>query len=106
MTVFVSTDSVPARDRRAFFADAVMQTHFRFNVTFLEGPSLFSASISADQLGPLGITRVVTAAAQVSRTRRLLSYDPAEYVIVGLMRRGTATVSPQNDRETGCDRAT
>ncbi|WP_240980764.1 MULTISPECIES: helix-turn-helix domain-containing protein [unclassified Streptomyces] len=104
MTVIVSTDQVPPRDRQAFFADAVMQTHFRHDMTFLEGPGPFSASITTDQLGPLRINRVLSGPAHASRTRRLLSHDPEEYVTVGLHRRGAPRMLAQDGRETGAMR--
>ncbi|MDQ1033122.1 AraC-like DNA-binding protein [Streptomyces umbrinus] len=100
MTVIVSTEQVPSRDRPAFFADAVMQTHFRHNMNFLEGPRPFSASITTDQLGPLRINRVLSGPAHVSRTPRLLSHDPEAYVTVSLQRRGTPKMLAQGGRET------
>ncbi|MBV7698158.1 helix-turn-helix domain-containing protein [Streptomyces sp. TRM70350] len=104
MTVIVSTEQVPPRDRQAFFADAVMQTHFRHDMTFLEGPGPFSASITTDQLGPLRINRVLSGPAHVSRTRRLLSHDSEEYVTVGLHRRGAPRMLAHDGSETGAMR--
>lgn len=101
MTVIVSTDQVTPRDRHAFFADLVMQTHFRHNMNFLEGPRPFSASIASNQLGPLRINTVLSGPAHVSRTHRLFSHDPEEYVLVGLQRRGTPRVVAQDSGQEG-----
>lgn len=90
MTVHISTESVPVRDRAAFFADALAQAYLRNAITIPEGPRPFSASLTSDRLGPLQVSNLLAEPYQVSRTRRMISHDPDEYVFIGLQRRGAS----------------
>lgn len=99
MAVHVSTDSVPVGKGAEFFADALMQSYYRHDLRFPEGPRPFSASITSSRLGPLEVSRVLAEPYRVSRTRRLLSGDSDEYVLIGVQRRGVAAAVSLGGRD-------
>jgi len=96
MSLVLSTDTVPAGERLAYWHDAVCGTFVPLDVstpkdTFASGP--FSGAVTTDRLGHLQISTVDADAERVFRTPRLIGRDSDEYLLVGLQSRGPALVS-------------
>ena len=98
MTVILRTQDHAAAERRAFWQDVVCDNFVPLHVKPLrDGP--FRGEIAADRLGAVQVCAVSADPSQVDRTPRLIARSDAEYLLVGLVQRGSAVIQ-QDDRET------
>lgn len=95
MSLVLSTDSVPAGERRAYWHDAVWRTFVPLDVSTPRDPSdaPFSGAVRTDRLGYLQISTVDADPERVSRTSRLIARDSDEYLLIGLQGRGPAVIT-------------
>jgi AraC-like DNA-binding protein len=96
VSLVLSTDTVPAGERLAYWHDAVWRTFVPLDVATPRDASAaapFSGAVRTDRLGYLRISTVDADAERVFRTPRLISQDSDEYLLVGLQGRGPAVVS-------------
>ncbi|MFG2142818.1 helix-turn-helix domain-containing protein [Streptomyces sp. NPDC048696] len=102
MTVLLRTQDHAPGERRAFWQDVVCDSFVPVHVEPLVEPlqdEPFRGEITADRLGAVQIARVSAAPSRVDRTPRLISRSDAEYLLVGMVQRGSAVVL-QDGRET------
>lgn len=89
MPVVVSTAELSAADRVERWHEAVTNTFVPLGVDLLEEePS--PADIVSDRLGVLRISRVQAGPQTVTRSRRLITGEDQEFIILTLQERGTA----------------
>lgn len=96
MSLVLSTDSVPADERLAYWHEAVCGTFVPLDVSTpgdASSSAPFSGAVRTDQLGHLRISTVDADAERVFRTPRLIARDSDEYLLVGLQGSGPAVVS-------------
>lgn len=96
MAVALSTDSVPPRDRLAYWHDVVWRTFVPLDVTAPEDEP-FSGAVVTERLGCLQISTVDAGRELVRRSKSLIAQSPDEYMLVGLQTRGTGIVT-QDER--------
>ncbi|MFE9604639.1 helix-turn-helix domain-containing protein [Streptomyces hokutonensis] len=95
MSLVLSTDSVPAGERRAYWHDAVWRTFVPLDVSTPKDPAdaPFSGAVRTDRLGHLQISTVDADPERVFRTPRLIARDSAEYMLIGLQGYGPAVIT-------------
>lgn len=98
MTVLLRTHDHAAADRRAFWQDVVCDSFVPVHVKPLQDEP-FRGQITAGRLGAVQLAEVSADPSRVDRTPRLIARSRAEYLLVGLVRRGSAVVH-QDGRET------
>ncbi|MFC5722759.1 helix-turn-helix domain-containing protein [Streptomyces gamaensis] len=98
MTVLLRTQDHASADRRAFWQDVVCDSFVPVHVEPLQDEP-FRGEIRADRLGAVQICEVSADPSRVDRTPRLIARSDAEYLLVGVVQRGSAVVR-QDGRET------
>ncbi|MFF9331101.1 helix-turn-helix domain-containing protein [Streptomyces albogriseolus] len=97
MSVVLSTAGLSAADRSERWHEAVSQTFIPLNVVILEeNPS--PGRIVTHQLGATQISDVQAGPQEVTRSKRLISRDGKEYLILTLQRQGNS-LKEQDGRE-------
>ncbi|MEU3183908.1 helix-turn-helix domain-containing protein [Streptomyces sp. NPDC006923] len=97
MTIVVSTAPLPVPERRELWHEAVSRAFVPLDVNLLEKePS--PGTISSQRLGPLQISTVEAGPQVVTRSKRKISQDGKECLIVSLQERG-ASIKEQDGRE-------
>jgi AraC-like DNA-binding protein len=95
MARLLTTDTVDARERLAFWNEAVSDTYVRLDTT---APDLdVVGEIRADTLATLDLSRVTATAQHVRRTPSLIAAAAEDYFLVSIQTEGTGTVV-QDDR--------
>ncbi|GHF24173.1 helix-turn-helix domain-containing protein [Streptomyces morookaense] len=98
MTVLLRTHDHAAADRRAFWQDVVCDSFVPVHVEPLQDEP-FRGQIAAGRLGAVRVAEVSADPSRVDRTARLIARSDAEYLLVGVVQRGSAVVR-QDGRET------
>jgi AraC-like DNA-binding protein len=98
MTVLLRTHDHAPAERRAFWQDVVCDSFVPVHVRPLRGDP-FHGQIKADRLGGVQVSHVAADPSRVDRTARLIARSDAEYLLVGMIQRGSAVVG-QDGRET------
>ena len=89
----LSTQSVPAEQRREYWTDAICKVYVRLDCDFEQCRTPdFSGSIHRDRLADLRLSTVAADAQLVSRTDRLIARETEDYFLVSIQRSGTCTV--------------
>ena len=88
MTVLIDTGVVPARERLEFWAESSCRAYFPLQVRSAERTG-FWARMWANELGPLSVFRITTAANTMIRTSRAVAAGDPECLDVSLILRGT-----------------
>jgi AraC-like DNA-binding protein len=91
MSRLLSTDAVDARERLAFWNEAVSDTYVRLDTT-APGRDVVG-EIRADSLATLELSRVTATAQHVRRTPSLISAAAEDYFLVSIQTRGAGTVA-------------
>ncbi|MEU1520072.1 helix-turn-helix domain-containing protein [Streptomyces sp. NPDC005811] len=94
MALILSTDSVPPRDRLAYWHEAVWKTFVPLDVTAPDAPAdrPFCGSVITDRLGQLQISTVDADRERVRRSPSLIAESGQELMLLGLQARGTGVV--------------
>ncbi|WP_406508550.1 helix-turn-helix domain-containing protein [Streptomyces sp. NBC_00212] len=97
MTVLLRTQDHAVSERRAFWQDVVCDSFVPVQVRPLRDDP-FRGEIRADRLGAVQFSEISADPSRVDRTPRLIARSDAEYLLVGLVQRGSAVVQ-QDGRE-------
>ncbi|GGJ70769.1 helix-turn-helix domain-containing protein [Streptomyces brasiliensis] len=87
----LTTDSVPDRDKLAYWHDALGKALVPMTVV-PRGSGPFAGHIASGRVGHLRVSDIVADAQRASRTAGHVSRWPGEYIGVGVQRSGTATL--------------
>ncbi|MFI9274273.1 helix-turn-helix domain-containing protein [Kitasatospora sp. NPDC052896] len=98
MTVLLRTQDHAEAERRAFWQDVVCDSFVPVHVEPLQDEP-FRGLIKADRLGAVLVSEVSADANRVDRTARLIARSEGEYLLVGVVERGSVVVR-QDGRET------
>ena len=91
-----STDTIPERERFAFWRDAVCRAVF--NISIEAPPERLSARISARTSGPLRLaTSESIGAYQLSRSRRHIASAPSDHYSIFLQQSGCSVINHSGD---------
>lgn len=96
MSRLLTTDAVDARDRLAYWNDAVTDTYVRLDTTAPGGDVV--GDIRADALATLQLSRVTATAQRVRRTPSLIARAAEDFFLVSIQTRGTGLLV-QDGRE-------
>jgi AraC-like DNA-binding protein len=88
--VRVSTDTVRARDKVAFWADLVCQHLVQVDCNLVVEPEQFHAAISLRKIDKINLSRIVAGGQQVARTPQLMAKADSEYFLVNIQRSGNS----------------
>ncbi|KHJ73437.1 AraC family transcriptional regulator [Rhodococcus sp. Chr-9] len=91
MNTFFSSDQVSAPDRVALWHDVICRSYVPLNIT-LTSEQPFIGTVSTGNLGTVRIATSSSLPQQITRTRRLISQDEREYLMVGVQSAGHALV--------------
>ena len=94
----VSTDAVEQRNRFDFWHEVICSAFVRLEAESVSDESAFGAEIASADLGPLTLSRVRAQSHAVRRSKRLISDEPRDEVLVSIQIRGTAVVD-QDERQ-------
>jgi AraC-like DNA-binding protein len=97
VTTMLSTDGVARGEREAFWRQALSETFVPMTVGTVTGDR-FEGFIRSDWIGRLMVAEVASTAQDIQRTNREISCTDAEYLQIGMVYRGVATVA-QDGRE-------
>ncbi|MFF4403229.1 helix-turn-helix domain-containing protein [Streptomyces sp. NPDC001262] len=97
-TLLLRTQDHAPAERRAFWQDVVCDSFVPVHVEPLQDEP-FRGELTADRLGAVHLAEVSADPSRVDRTPRLIARSDAEYLLVGVVRRGSAVVR-QDGRET------
>jgi NAD(P)-dependent dehydrogenase (short-subunit alcohol dehydrogenase family) len=92
VTTIVSTDGVARGEREAFWRQALSETFVPMTVAAVTGDR-FAGSLRSAWLGRLMVAAVASTAQDIQRTCREISRTDAEYLQIGMVYRGAATVA-------------
>lgn len=93
MGSLLTTDSVPTRQRRTYWREALSQTFASADVAVPD--EVCSGTIRTFPLGQLQLTRSDGGPMRAWRTPRLIAQSESEYVVVNLLGRGVARVEQE-----------
>lgn len=97
-TLLLRTQDHAPAERRAFWQDVVCDSFVPVHVEPLQDEP-FRGELTAGRLAAVHFAAVSADPSRVDRTPRLIARSDAEYLLVGLVRRGSAVVR-QDGRET------
>lgn len=95
MSTRLCTDTVPSRERLAYWIDAVCDTYVQLDCDALGEAGARGAldgEIVSDKLAPLGLSRVTATAQKVCRTPARIAAAGEDYFLVSVQTRGTGLV--------------
>ena len=99
----LTTDAVAARERLAYWNDAVSDAYVRLDTTAPGGDVV--GDIRVDALATLELSRVTATAQLVRRTPSLIATAAEDFFLVSIQTRGTGLVTQDGARRS-CSRAT
>ncbi|CAM2176476.1 AraC family transcriptional regulator, positive regulator of tynA and feaB [Paraburkholderia sacchari] len=84
----VSTDTVRARDKVAFWTDQVCKHLVQVDCTSVVEPEQFHAAISLRKVDKVNLSRITAGGQQVARTPQLMAKADEEYLLLNIQRNG------------------
>jgi len=93
MSRTISTDTVAARQRLAFWTDLVCDTYVQLECNPPQGGDRIDGEIVADELASLQLSRVTATAQLVKRTPALIARASEDHFLVSIQTQGRGVIS-------------
>jgi AraC-like DNA-binding protein len=91
-----STDAVEARDRLAYWVEAVCDTYVQLDCDAQHRDAPFHGTIEADRLATLGLSRVTSSPQWVRRTPAKIARATEDYFLVSIQTKGSGKIVQDN----------
>lgn len=92
MTIRLSTDAVPGRERLAYWIDAVCDTYVQLDCDALGAGGALDGEIVVDKLASLELSRVTSTSQHVRRTPARIAAAGEDYFLVSIQTEGSGMV--------------